>query len=109
MRTRVVASRSQSSSHGRSRRRKFARSSERSLTPRLVTIGEGTVEVAHEALIRHWPTLREWLDEDRGGRILHRRLTEAAQEWEALGRDPGALFRGTRLATAGDWATAHDP
>src|SRR5439155_1435414 len=25
---------------------------------RLVTIGEGTVEVAHEALIRHWPTLR---------------------------------------------------
>jgi WD40 repeat protein/class 3 adenylate cyclase/energy-coupling factor transporter ATP-binding protein EcfA2 len=76
---------------------------------RLVTIGEGTVEVAHEALIRHWPTLREWLDEDREGRLLHRRLTEAAQEWEALGRDPGALFRGTRLATTGDWATAHDP
>ena len=61
---------------------------------RLVTIGEGTVEVAHEALIRHWPTLREWLDEDREGRLLHRRLTEAAQEWEALGRDPGALLRG---------------
>ena len=76
---------------------------------RLVTIGEGTVEVAHEALIRHWPKLREWLDEDREGRLLHRRLTEAAQEWEALGRDPGALLRGTRLATTGDWATAHDP
>ena len=76
---------------------------------RLVTKGEGTVEVAHEALIRHWPTLRAWLDEDREGRLLHRRLTEAAQEWEALGRDPGALFRGTRLARTGDWATAHDP
>jgi WD40 repeat protein/class 3 adenylate cyclase/energy-coupling factor transporter ATP-binding protein EcfA2 len=76
---------------------------------RLVTIGERTVEVAHEALIRHWPTLREWLDEDREGRLLHRRLTEDAQEWEALGRDPGALFRGARLATTGDWATAHDP
>ncbi len=76
---------------------------------RLVTIGKGTVEVAHEALIRHWPTLREWLDEDREGRLLHRRLTEAAQEWESLGRDPGALFRGMRLATTGDWATAHDP
>jgi WD40 repeat protein/class 3 adenylate cyclase len=76
---------------------------------RLVTIGEGTVEVAHEALIRHWPTLREWLDEDREGRLVHRRLTEAAQEWEALGRDPGVLFRGTRLATTGDWATVHDP
>jgi class 3 adenylate cyclase/WD40 repeat protein/energy-coupling factor transporter ATP-binding protein EcfA2 len=76
---------------------------------RLVTTGEGTVEVAHEALIRHWPTLREWLDEDREGRLLHRRLTEAAQEWDALDRDPGVLFRGTRLATTGDWATAHDP
>jgi WD40 repeat protein/class 3 adenylate cyclase/energy-coupling factor transporter ATP-binding protein EcfA2 len=76
---------------------------------RLITLGEGTAEVAHEALIRHWPTLREWLDEDREGTLLHRRLTEAAQEWETLGRDPGALFRGTRLATTGDWATAHDP
>ena len=75
---------------------------------RLVTIGEGTVEVAHEALIRHWPTLREWLDEDREGRLLHRRLTEAAHEWEALDRDPGALFRGARLAATGDWATAND-
>ena len=34
---------------------------------RLVIIGEGTVEVAHEALIRHWATLRAWLDEDREG------------------------------------------
>jgi len=76
---------------------------------RLVTVGEDTVEVAHEALIRYWPTLREWLDEDREGRLVHRRLTEAALEWEALQHDPGSLFRGTRLATTGDWATAHDP
>jgi WD40 repeat protein/class 3 adenylate cyclase/energy-coupling factor transporter ATP-binding protein EcfA2 len=76
---------------------------------RLVTIGERTVEVAHEAIIRHWPTLRAWLDEDREGRLLHRRLTESAHEWEALGREPGALLRGSRLATTGDWATAHDP
>ncbi|MDQ3857936.1 MAG: hypothetical protein M3327_05735 [Actinomycetota bacterium] len=76
---------------------------------RLVTIGEETIEVAHEALIRHWPTLRAWLDEDREGRLLHRRLTEASQEWDVLGRDPGALFRGMRLATTGDWATEHDP
>jgi WD40 repeat protein/class 3 adenylate cyclase len=76
---------------------------------RLVTIGERTVEVAHEAIIRHWPTLRAWLDEDREGRLLHRRLTESAQEWETLDREPGALFRGSRLATTCDWATAHDP
>ena len=76
---------------------------------RLVTVGEDTVELAHEALIRSWPTLRSWLDADREGQLLHRRLTEAAQEWEALARDPGALLRGTRLAATGDWATAHDP
>jgi WD40 repeat protein/class 3 adenylate cyclase len=75
---------------------------------RLITVGEGTVEVAHEALIRHWPTLRAWLDEDREGRLVHRRLTEAAQEWEALGRDPGAVYRAGRLAAATEWAAQHD-
>jgi WD40 repeat protein/tRNA A-37 threonylcarbamoyl transferase component Bud32 len=75
---------------------------------RLLTTGEGTIEVAHESLIRHWPTLRTWLDEDREGRVIHRRLTEAANEWEALGRDPGALYRGARLATVGEWAAQHD-
>ena len=55
---------------------------------RLITQDEGVVEVAHEALIREWPTLRQWLSEDREGLRLHRRLTEDAQEWEALERDP---------------------
>ena len=40
---------------------------------RLVTLGEGTAEVAHEVLIREWPTLRAWLEEDRAGIRLHRR------------------------------------
>ena len=34
---------------------------------------------AHEALIREWPTLREWIDSDREGLRLHRHLTAAAQ------------------------------
>ena len=71
---------------------------------RLITTGEGTVEVAHEALIREWPTLREWLSQDREGLRLHRRLTEAAQEWELLERDSGALYRGAHLAQALEWA-----
>ncbi len=72
---------------------------------RLVTAGEGTVEVAHEALIREWPALRQWLDEDRESLRLHRHLTEAAQAWEAMDRDPGELYRGARLAQAAEWAT----
>jgi WD40 repeat protein len=74
---------------------------------RLVTAEEETVQVAHEALIREWPTLREWLDEDREGLRVHRHLTEAAQEWQRMGRDPGELYRGGRLAQASEWASAH--
>ncbi len=74
---------------------------------RLVTAAEGTVEVAHEALIREWPALREWLDEDRQGIRLHRRITEAAQEWERLGHDNEALYGGLRLAQALEWAESH--
>jgi WD40 repeat protein/DNA-binding SARP family transcriptional activator len=71
---------------------------------RLVTLGAGTAEVAHEALIREWPTLREWLRHDREGLRLHRQLADAAREWERLGRDPGGLYRGARLAQALEWA-----
>jgi WD40 repeat protein/DNA-binding SARP family transcriptional activator len=70
---------------------------------RLVTLSEETAEVSHEALIREWPRLREWLSEDREGIILHRRLTEAAQEWELLERDTGSLYRGARLVQANEW------
>ncbi len=74
---------------------------------RLITTGENSVEVAHEALIREWPTLRQWLAEDRDGLRLHRHLTEAAQAWDELDRDPGELYRGARLAQAIEWAESH--
>ncbi|MDQ2691139.1 MAG: ATP-binding protein, partial [Chloroflexota bacterium] len=61
------------------------------------------VEVAHEALIREWPTLREWLDQDREGLILHRQLTDDTNDWIKLGRDPGALYRGMRLKQTLEW------
>jgi WD40 repeat protein len=60
--------------------------------------GEPVVEVTHEALIRGWPELRRWIDADREALRLHRRLTEAAHEWNAGGREEGLLYRGARLA-----------
>jgi DNA-binding SARP family transcriptional activator/WD40 repeat protein len=75
---------------------------------RLVTIGAGEVEVAHEALLREWPRLRGWLEEDAEGRRLHRQLGAAAREWDAGGRDAGDLYRGARLASALDWSAAHE-
>ncbi len=74
---------------------------------RLLVADNGSVEVAHEALLREWPRLRTWLEEDREGRRLHRYVTVAAATWAAEGRDPGALYRGTRLGAAQDWAASH--
>ena len=74
---------------------------------RLITLQQDVVQVAHEALIREWPTLREWLEEDREGLRVYRHLTESALEWERLGRDPGDLYRGARLAQAIEWAAVH--
>jgi WD40 repeat protein len=74
---------------------------------RLVTVSEGNVEVAHEALLREWPRLREWIEEDAEGRRLRRHITQAATEWAAAGRDRGELYRGARLAAALDWSADH--
>ena len=65
--------------------------------------GARWLDVSHEALIRAWPRLREWIDEDRAGLRTHRRITEAAHDWDRLGHDPGALLRGARLAEAIEW------
>ena len=69
---------------------------------------EPTVEVAHEALIREWPRLRSWLDDDRDGLRIHRHLTETAATWIASDRDDGELYRGGRLEAASTWAAGHD-
>ncbi|MFF4402258.1 DNA-binding protein [Streptomyces sp. NPDC001480] len=69
---------------------------------RLLTLDDDQVDLAHEALISAWPRLRSWIDTDRERLRVHRRLTEAATAWDALDRDPGALYRGIRLAAAED-------
>lgn len=71
---------------------------ERLAAARLLTLDRDTVEIAHEALIRSWPRLCEWLTEDREALHLHRRLTESAADWDSHGQDPGLLYRGARLA-----------
>jgi WD40 repeat protein/DNA-binding SARP family transcriptional activator len=61
---------------------------------------EPTVEVAHEALLREWPRLRGWLEEDHDDIVALGQLRDAAAGWAGLHRDPGALYRGARLDTA---------
>lgn len=78
---------------------------------RLISIGgegqETFAEVSHEALIREWQTLREWIAQNRDELRLGRRLVQAADEWDSLSRDPGALLQGARLAQGEEWLTRH--
>lgn len=74
---------------------------------RLIIVTEDSVEVAHEALIREWPRLREWLLDDREHLLLHRQLNRAAGRWDTDGRKPDDLYRGSRLAQALEWAAKY--
>ena len=73
---------------------------ERLARARLLTADEDGVQLAHEALITCWPRLHGWIEQDRERLRHHRRLTEAARAWLEHDRDPGALYRGSRLARA---------
>ncbi|MFE9932304.1 helix-turn-helix domain-containing protein [Streptomyces sp. NPDC005533] len=75
---------------------------------RLITMDSDTVEITHEALLHAWPRLRGWIHADRAGLLIHQQLAHAAAEWEREGRDPSALYRGTRLDTALSWADELD-
>ena len=69
---------------------------------RLIRItGEGTqVEVAHEALIRNWPMLGQWLDEERVRLRQRFLLHEKAYAWSLTPDDPSTLLRGRELEDA---------
>ncbi|MDV6301071.1 WD40 repeat domain-containing protein [Rhodococcus cerastii] len=71
---------------------------ERFAARRLLTVGEETVQITHEALLTAWQRLREWLDDDRQWLVEHRRLTQAAELWENNDRDDGSLLPESRLA-----------
>lgn len=78
---------------------------------RVLTTDDDGAEASHEALLRAWPRLRDWVREDLPGlRLpglrLHRRLTAAATGWQEAGRDEGAVYRGVRLTSAVAWASA---
>lgn len=70
---------------------------------RLVTLSwdeeakEAVAELAHEALLERWGTLKEWLEKGRDDLRFQRRLEEAAREWQRQGRDADLLFRGAAL------------
>ena len=71
---------------------------------RLVTTSadseEPTVELGHEAMITHWPTLADWIDESRASELTRRRIERDSGDWLRNGRDGGDLYRRRKLADA---------
>lgn len=64
-----------------------------------------TAEVAHEAILREWERLRQWLNDSRADIRLQRQLARAAQEWQQAEADDSFLLRGTRLTTFEKWVS----
>ena len=62
-----------------------------------------TVEVVHEALIRGWDRLREWMEEDQEFRKWQDRLRAEKDIWKNSSKDNGALLRGALLVEAEEW------
>lgn len=69
---------------------------------RLLTLHEDTAEIAHDALLTAWPTLRHWLEPDLAAQEVYDRLLDAAAQWAAHHRDPAFLYRGARLLAVQD-------
>ena len=58
------------------------------------------VEVSHEALVRNWQRLADWLDQDRKAIRERLHLTEAVEQWLAKNKEVALLWRGNQLAEA---------
>jgi WD40 repeat protein len=71
---------------------------ERFTARRLVITDRDIVQLAHEALARTWPTLRDWVDEARAQHIERARVRQAAAQWVAHGQDRSYLHSGAQLS-----------
>jgi WD40 repeat protein len=67
--------------------------------------GRETVEVSHEALIREWVRLQEWLKKYREDILLQNSLNSDAERWKRLGKPKAGLYRGELLQTTKDLGT----
>src|SRR5215472_2727598 len=77
---------------------------------RLAILDGDTAQLSHDVLLRAWPRLRGWLEEDQGSWILYSQLADAAAAWHDSHDDPSFLYRGTQLAAlqqaAARWAAS---
>ncbi|THI84697.1 MAG: TIR domain-containing protein [Nitrospira sp. CG24A] len=73
------------------------------VTSQLASSAEETIEVSHEALIRHWQQLRDWVAADRRFLSWQQRLGASIKQYEESKRSWDLLLRGLPLTEALDW------
>lgn len=87
---------------------KFRQKGRALLTPRadIVLSGESVIDISHEALMRVWYRLRNWVQEESESSQIYLRLSEAAQNYQ---QGNGALWRQPDLQLAIDWRNKTKP
>jgi WD40 repeat protein len=73
------------------------------ITGRDPATGRATAQVAHEALIRSWKRLADWVNEDRQFLLWRQRLATRVADWQEAGCDDGALLSRALLGEARAW------
>jgi WD40 repeat protein len=73
------------------------------VTNRNESTGQETVEIVHEALIRGWKRLRNWMQLDGEFRLWQEQLRTTMRQWEKSDQDEEALLRGKALVDADYW------
>ncbi len=83
------------------------------IAARLLTTNEvaetTTIEVSHEAVIREWKRLADWMREARQDILLQQMISEDVAEWERRGKSRDRLYRGSQLKDAQGWARRNIP
>jgi len=68
-----------------------------------------TIEVSHEALIREWTRLANWLRDAREDVRVQKKINADVSEWERQANNNDLLYRGRVLCEALDWAAHNFP
>ena len=68
--------------------------------------GAPVVEVAHEALLRRWERLTNWIEGQEENLRLRTRIERSMTDWKREEQDDAFLLRGVALEQAQDWLTS---
>ena len=69
--------------------------------------GASAVELVHESLIKSWPTLQRWLDENHEDAAYLAQIRAAAKQWDTKGRPEGLLWRAEAMQEARLWRSRY--